>query len=96
MGHHPASTNTMIIEVLALRIPSPWDASDSSAGDVFAETSALESDAHQHECPRRAKTSENIAFGFAGGGPKVSLTAPGRRPSGQDPPNATYKEFSSF
>ena len=38
--------------------------------------SALESDAHQLEGLRRAKTSENIAVGFAGEGPKVSLTAP--------------------
>ena len=46
LGHHPGSTNTMILEVSALRVPSPQGASDSSAGDVSAETSsALESGA---------------------------------------------------
>ena len=41
-----AQPNAMILEVSALRMLSLWDASDSSAGDVFAKTlPALESDA---------------------------------------------------
>ena len=41
-----AQPNAMILEVSALRVLSPRDASDSSAGDVFAKTlPALESDA---------------------------------------------------
>ena len=46
MGHRPASTNTMILEVSAHMVPSVDGVSDSSAGNVFAEmSSALESDA---------------------------------------------------
>ena len=56
LGHHPASTNTMIIEVSALRGPSPHGASDSSADDVFAKTSsALESDAPRARAPEEPK-----------------------------------------
>ena len=75
-GPSPAKPDAMFSEVLARWGPSRRCASGSSADDSFAENaSALESDAPQPEGPRRAKTSENIAFGFAGEGPKVNLTA---------------------
>ena len=67
LGHHPASTNTMIIEVSALRGPSPQGASDSSVDDAFAKTSsALESDVPCGEGPRRDEPSIIIVFVLVG------------------------------
>ena len=61
MAHHPASTNTMIPDVAALRVPSPGGASYSSADDVSAKTApALASDASQGEGTRRAETSSTM------------------------------------
>ena len=76
-GPSPAKPNAMFSDVLTRRGLSHRRASDSSA-DAFSTkpSSALEFDAHRREGPQRAKTSGNIVFGFAGGGPKVSLTAP--------------------
>ena len=66
----------MIIEVSALRVPSPRDATDSSADEVSAETSpALESDAPWGEGTRSAETSRIIVFVLVGGCPKVSRRA---------------------
>ena len=63
MGHHPASTNTMIPEVSAHLTPSTEGASDSSAGNVFAKMlPALESDAPSVEGVRCAETSGIIVF----------------------------------
>ena len=58
----------MITEVSAFRAPSPQGASNTSAGDVSAETSsALDSDAPWDEGAWRAETSRILVFVLVGG-----------------------------
>ena len=76
IGQPPASTNTMILEVSALRGVLSRCACGSSAGDVFSEmSSALEQDAHRERTPRKAETSRIVAFVLAECGPNFDITA---------------------